>query len=192
MKTPVCAVFDVGKTNKKLLLFDGDYRIMRETAESFDEISDDEGFHGDDLPRLITWLQTSLHALLTGGQFDVRAVNVATYGASFVHIDAAGQAVTPLYNYLKPFPRQLHEHFYGQRGGCDPFCVETASPDIGMLNSGLQLYWLKHTQPARFGQITHSLHLPQFCSYLFTQTPVADLTSVGCHTGLWHFARHRY
>ncbi|MBC8153547.1 MAG: carbohydrate kinase [Bacteroidetes bacterium] len=79
-----------------------------------------------------------------------------------------------------------------QRGGCDPFCVETASPDLGMLNSGLQLYWLKHTQPTRFGQIVHSLHLPQFCSYLFTQTPVADLTSVGCHTGLWHFARHRY
>lgn len=192
MKIPVCAVFDVGKTNKKLLLFDGDYRLVREIVEPFDEVFDDEGFHSDDLMRLIEWLRMSLTALLTDEEVTVRAVNFATYGASFVHIDAEGHPLTPLYNYLKPFPRPLHEQFYGQRGGCDRFCVETASPDLGLLNSGLQLYWLQHTQPTRFGQIAHSLHLPQFCSYLFTQTPVADLTSVGCHTGLWNFAQHRY
>lgn len=192
MKTPVCVVFDVGKTNKKRLLFDRQYRVVAETGEAFAEVLDDEGFHGDDLPRLTTWLYESLGDVLADERFDVRAVNVATYGASFVHVDAEGQPVAPLYNYLKPFPRALHERFYADRGGVESFSVETASPDLGMLNSGLQLYWLKDTQPERFARVAHSLHLPQFCTYWFTGQPVAELTSIGCHTGLWSFRESRY
>lgn len=192
MKTPVCVVFDVGKTNKKRLLFDRQYRVVAETGEAFAEILDDEGFHGDDLPKLTTWLDESLRNVVADERFDLRAVNVATYGASFVHVDAAGQPVTPLYNYLKPFPPTLHARFYTDRGGVEPFSVETASPDLGMLNSGLQLYWLKHTQPERFTRVAHSLHLPQFCAYRFTNQPVAELTSLGCHTGLWSFREGGY
>jgi sugar (pentulose or hexulose) kinase len=61
-----------------------------------------------------------------------------------------------------------------------------------MLNSGLQLYWLKHAQPDVFRHIRHSLHFPQYLSYLFTGIPLSEFTSIGCHTNLWHFALNDY
>lgn len=56
----------------------------------------------------------------------------------------------------------------------------------------MQLYWLKHTKPEIFRQIAHSLHLPQYCSFLFTQQPQSEMTSLGCHTALWNFDEKKY
>lgn len=190
--TPVIAIFDVGKTNKKLLLFDAEYRVVFEEQTQWEEILDDDGFHGDDLDRLTTWLRTSLDAVLADSRFLVKAVNFAAYGASLVHLNDEGQPLTPLYNYLKPFPEDLHREFYGQFGSPEFFCAETASPDLGMLNSGLQLYWLKHVKPWIFRQIEHSLHLPQYASFALTGRPVAEITSIGCHTALWNFGLEKY
>lgn len=40
---PVIAVFDVGKTNKKLFLFDENYKIVFERTARFLEINDEDG-----------------------------------------------------------------------------------------------------------------------------------------------------
>ena len=66
---------------------------------------------------------------------------------------------------------------------------QTASPDLGNLNSGMQLYWLKKQQPSVFRQIRYSLHLPQYISFLISGVCASDLTSIGCHTRLWDFER---
>ena len=44
MKEKVIAIFDIGKTNKKILLFDYDLNIISEFEEKFAEITDDDGF----------------------------------------------------------------------------------------------------------------------------------------------------
>jgi sugar (pentulose or hexulose) kinase len=61
-----------------------------------------------------------------------------------------------------------------------------------MLNSGLQIYWLKKKKPEIFEKIKYSLHLPQFISHLFTGEAVSEPTSVGCHTKLWDFTKNEY
>lgn len=124
--------------------------------------------------------------------FNLKAVNFSTYGASFVHINAEGKPVAPLYNYLKPYPADLQESFYKQYGGEITFSIHTASPALGNLNSGLQLYWLKHRRPILFEKIRYSLHLPQYMSYLLTGKTYSDITSIGCHTGLWNFSQNHY
>jgi sugar (pentulose or hexulose) kinase len=68
----------------------------------------------------------------------------------------------------------------------------TASPVLGSLNSGMQLYRLKEEQPRLFDRIGYALHLPQYLSYLLTGTPCSDITSVGCHTNLWNFSQQHY
>lgn len=191
-KTPVVAIFDVGKTNKKQLLFDVAYRVVFEEQTQFEEILDDEGFHGDNLDRLTTWLRDGLDAVLTDERFEVRAVNCTAYGASLVYLDADGKPVAPLYNYLKPFPETLRQQFFQHYGPVGEFCAQTASPDLGMLNSGLQLYWLKYNKPDLYRQVEHALHLPQYCSFVFTGKPVAEITSLGCHTALWDFGQQKY
>lgn len=190
MKTTL--VFDIGKTNKKVFLFDKHCRQVYESYKQFEEKQDEDGFPCDDLPAIQQWMQTTLQQLLEDEKYDIRAINFSTYGASFVHIDRHGQPVTPLYNYLKPVPSIVLQLFYEKYGERLQIARETASPPLDMLNSGLQLYWLKHTRPEIFRKIRWSLHLPQYLSFLLTGVPVSDFTSIGCHTMLWDFSRNDY
>ena len=186
------AIFDIGKTNKKLFLFDERYQIVWEKSEQFVEISDEDGDLCEDLNRLITWVKASLAEVLALPEFDVQAVNFSTYGASLVNIDRAGQPIGPLVNYLKAYPTSLLQRFFEDYGPETDLTRQTASPLLGSLNSGLQVYRLKHEKPALFAQLAFSLHLPQFVSYLINNWPVSDLTSIGCHTMLWDFDRQAY
>ncbi|MFD3002993.1 FGGY-family carbohydrate kinase [Pontibacter toksunensis] len=189
---PCIAIFDIGKTNKKFLLFDQRYQILKEEEICFGEVKDDDGDTGEDLAALTNWLRKTWKALEADTKYDVIAVNFTTYGASLVHLNEEGEPVTPLYNYLKPFPEELERQFYGTYGEKMTISEETASPPLGMLNSGLQLYWLKYQKPETFKKIKYTLHLPQYVSYLFTKHMVTDYTSLGCHTALWDFQKKDY
>jgi sugar (pentulose or hexulose) kinase len=122
----------------------------------------------------------------------VRALNFSTYGASFVHIDLEGKPVAPLYNYLKQYPAHLQAEFYQKYGGEITFSIHTASPVLGSLNSGLQLYRLKYEKPVLFDSIRYGLHLPQYMSFLVTGRAYSDITSIGCHTAMWNFPQNHY
>lgn len=190
--TPVIAVFDVGKTNKKLFLFDEHYHIVYEEAVKLPESTDEDNFPTEDLGLLSHWVDRTFLKLLQLKEFDIRAVNFSAYGASFVHLDNTNKPVTPLYNYLKPFPEELKQQFFKKYGGEEAVSLQTASPVLGSLNSGMQLYRLKEHQPEVYRQIDCSLHLPQYLSFLITGEKYTDITSIGCHTGLWNFQKNDY
>jgi len=190
--TPAIAIFDIGKTNKKLFVFDEQYQILLEKAMQFEETKDEDGDACENLPALTQWIKKSINELLDRQDILVKAMNFSAYGASFVHIDKEGTPVAPLYNYLKPFPAALKKKFYKKYGGEVDFSIHTASPVLGNLNSGLQLYYLKEEKPALFKKIRYSLHLPQYLSYLVTGRLCSDITSIGCHTGMWNFTKNRY
>lgn len=188
----VVAIFDIGKTNKKLFLFDEQYRIVWEKSEQFDEIPDEDGDLCENVDRLTNWVIDSLQAVMTLPEYTVKAVNFSTYGASMVNIGADGTPITPLYNYLKPYPPALLQQFFDTYGGEAEVTRQTASPSLASLNSGLQLYRLKHEQPTQVARLAYALHLPQYVSFLITRWPVSDRTSIGCHTMLWDFDRQQY
>lgn len=192
MKKRVCAVFDVGKTNKKLFLFDENYHIVYEQAVTLPETTDEDGDPCEDLAALTHWLQAAFDKALQQPGFEVVALNISAYGASFVHTDAEGRPLLPLYNYLKPYPADLQRRFYKSYGGEETVTLQTASPALGSLNSGLQLYRLRHQRPDVLTTIAYCLHLPQFISVLFGGKPVSELTSIGCHTALWDFSQQAY
>jgi len=190
--TPVIAVFDVGKTNKKLFLFDEGYNIVFERSARFNETEDEDGFPCENLESLKLSVFDSLNEISKLKEFDLKAVNFSAYGASFAYLDKGGQAIAPLYNYLKPYPEDLKKQFYNTYGGETKFSFQTASPALGNLNSGLQLYRIKHQKPELFKKIKCALHLPQYLSYLVSGKKFSDLTSIGCHTALWDFGRNDY
>lgn len=191
-KTPVIAIYDVGKTNKKLFLIDEHYQLVWEQNIQPDETIDDDGFACEDLQALSTWIKDSFTTIQALNTYIITAVNFSAYGASFVHLGVDMQPVLPLYNYLKPYPESLLEQFYNTYGGKENITRETASPVLGNLNSGMQLYWLKHAKPQAYSRIKYSLHLPQYLSFLLAGTPCTDITSIGCHTNLWHFDKQEY
>jgi sugar (pentulose or hexulose) kinase len=189
---PVIAVFDIGKTNKKFFLFNEQYRIVLERSASFEETIDEDGFSCEDIVALRNWVLWTLQEVQAMPGYEVKALNFSAYGASFVPIGKDGSNTTPLYNYLRPFSAAMANAFYARYGGETAVALATASPVLGNLNSGMQLYRLKEEKPDLFDQIRYALHLPQYISFLFTHQACSDMTSIGCHTALWDFAGNDY
>lgn len=188
---PVIAIFDVGKTNKKLFLFNEQYEIVHEESVRIADTKDEDGDPCDDVQALTAWIRNSLDKILTDKRYRVRAINFSSFGASFVHVDERGEPILPLYSYLKPFPLVLKQQFFGEYGGEAKIAKETASPVLDHLNSGLQLYRLKY-QRQLLKKTGYSLHLPQYLSSLVSGKYFSDITSIGCHTMLWNFEKAAY
>jgi sugar (pentulose or hexulose) kinase len=188
-KQKVIAVFDIGKTNKKFFLFDTNYTEIYKEYITLDEIVDEDGFPTEDIYALQKWIKNVFDKILVSDKFKIKSVNFSTYGASFVHLDEKGKILTPLYNYLKPIPSTITDEFERTYGDIS---AETGSPKSGMLNSGMQLYWIKKSKPEVYKKIKYSLHLPQYLSYLFTGIPLSEYTSLGCHTALWNYSKKEY
>jgi sugar (pentulose or hexulose) kinase len=192
MKEKVFAIFDIGKTNKKLLLFDYNLRLVSELETRFPEKLDDDGFECDNIELIEKWINDSITFLIHSDKYDLTAVNFATYGATIAYLDSSGNRLTPIYNYLKPIDDLIPERLYRRYGGQDEFCRRTASPALGMLNSGIQILWLKTVKPEVFSRVRNIIHFPQYVSYLITGKIFSEHTSIGCHTGLWDFDNMKY
>jgi len=192
MEIEVTGVFDIGKTNKKFFLFNNDFEEVYQEYVLLEQTVDEEGHPAEDLITLRDWIKEVFERTLNSKEFKLTALNFSTYGASLVHLDEFGEPITPLYNYTKPYPADIKKIFFDTYGPKDEFLKSTGSDDAGMLNSGLQLFWLKKTRPEIFEKIKYSLHLPQYLSYIFTGIPVAEYTSIGCHTAMWDYDQKDY
>jgi L-fuculokinase len=192
MSLEVVLIFDIGKTNKKLLIFDHSYRLVEEESIKLDETVDEDGFPCENVFLLTEWIKGAFEKNMTRTDLIIRAVNFSGYGASFVCVDERLKPVMALSNYLKPYPEKLKETFYKKYGGLNVFCKTCASPPLGSLNSGLQLYRIQHENSDSFKKIRWALHLPQYLSSILTKQATSDLTSIGCHTALWDFDLNRY
>ncbi|MHA8080843.1 carbohydrate kinase [Aquirufa regiilacus] len=187
VKTPVIAVFDIGKTNKKVFLWNTSFQIVLEKQQHFAEIVDEDGFACEDLAALQQWIVSTFTEICQMPEFELIGLNFSAYGASFVYVDRMGEPVAPLYNYLKPvsipFP-------YVDFAGESEFARKTASPILGNLNSGLQVY--AATYKPFWPEVFQALHLPNYLASLFTGRFMSEITSIGCHTALWDFDLGQY
>ncbi|NRD20676.1 carbohydrate kinase [Winogradskyella eckloniae] len=188
----VIAVIDIGKTNKKILLFNEDFVVVYRNATRFDEIVDEDGYPCDDIISIENWIQNEIKKIQAEGNYLIKAINFSTHGASLIYLDKNGNRITPLYNYLKSLNLDEYHEFYEVYGGQEAFSRKTASPAYGMLNTGLQILKLQKEKPELWSQVTAILHYPQYLSYLFTKKITADFTSVGAHTATWDFDTMQY
>jgi L-fuculokinase len=188
----VVAIFDIGKTNKKAFLINESYVIVLVESAELPETTDEDGDACENIELLTTWMYSTWEKLLSHTEYLIKAVNFSGYGASFVLLDAQDEVCFPLYNYLKDFPKDLENIFYQKYGGKQHFAKVTASPILGNLNSGLQLYRLSKKQPTQFEKVKSCLHLPQYLSFLFSKQTYSEITSIGCHTALWDYEKETY
>ncbi|HEX6227717.1 MAG TPA: FGGY family carbohydrate kinase [Chryseolinea sp.] len=190
-KQVVTLIFDIGKTTKKVLVFDQDFHVLEEQTDSFPEIADEDGFPSEDLSAVTEWVNAKVSHYLNHREFQVTRLNFSTYGASMVHVARDGSPVA-FFNYLKPLPKGFKDDFFAAYNTKNDLLTSTASPYLGLLNSGLQFYWLKHLRPNLFSRIATSLHFPQYFPYVLTKNKFSDITSIGCHTMLWDFGKNEY
>ena len=189
-RVKVIAVFDIGKTNKKFFLWNELYQIVFERQQNFNEIPDEDGFLGDDLPAVRSWMLQTFAEINALPEYQICALNFSGYGATVVFVDEKGHAVSPLYNYLKAFPEGLFP--YSNYGGDDEFARATASPILGNLNSGLQAFRVSQVGADVWSKTRWVMHWPNFLSSIFTGNFASEITSIGCHTALWDFDKKTY
>ncbi len=188
----VIAVFDIGKTNKKIMLFDQNLKVVYVKQQRFELLTDEDGFELENIDSLLAWVKESLDKIIEENVYSIKAVNFSTYGASLMYLDENGEKLTPLYNYLKPLDKKISDEIYNNYGGVNEFTRITASPALGFLNSGLQIKWLQDTKPEVYSKVKDILHFPQFLSYSFTSEITSEYTSIGCHTAMWNFDEMKY
>ena len=188
----VTAVFDIGKTNKKFYLFDQSLKEVYCEYQNFDELKDDDGYPCDDLEGIVSWMKETLNTHLKSVEFKITKVNVSSYGASLVHIKKEGSLATPFYNYLKSLPEDFITKLKEKTGDINLLQQQSGCNFEGLLNSGLQLLYLKHYKPELFDQIETTIHLPQYLVYKLTGQKFTEYTSIGCHTMLWNYESKSY
>jgi L-fuculokinase len=189
LREPAILVFDIGKTNRKCLVFDRGYNVL--SSETFDipEVTDEEGQPVLDVDALTAAMHGLLHRHLDDPAIDLKAFNITTYGATIVNTDVQGRPVHLPWDYLRGCDESVLSRFEALYGDNGQVYAKTASPRLGNLNSGMQLYLLKQRLPDLFASICHSTWLPQWLSSTFTGQLFSESTSIGCHTLCWDFTR---
>lgn len=184
------AVLDIGKTNKKILLFDSGLKIVHEEFVRIPELEEDNIFL-DDIESLKSWILDTFSKL--SKRFNIRVIATSAHGATYALVDKNGQNVAPQVAYNSDPGDEFHKEFYDVCG--DPIDLQksTATPNFNLLiNPSKGIYYTQKKYPDFFAQADHLLLYPQFFGYWLTGSICADPTYVGNHTYLWDFQKNKW
>ena len=185
MKTEAVAVFDIGKTNKKIAVFDRNLTLIDKRTNVFDSVVVD-GVELEPLDDVVTWLLDTL-ALLSE-RFRFVSIAITTHGAGVVTLDEEGAIACPVVSYTHQVDDALHERFFACVGDPDTLQIETATVEMRpLINPAKLLFFTRERWPDRFARVRTILFLPQYFAYVLTGNVASDFTYVGCHTYLWDF-----
>lgn len=179
--TGCVAVFDVGKTNIKLVVFDADGGIVADRSHPNGPLSPDAEFPYLRLDTELAWrfLMGALREV--GAAHPIEAISVTTHGASGVLVAGDGVALPPM------------DYEFDGFGGVDaaydavrpPFAETLSTLSARGLNLGRQIFYLERTFPDRFAAARAFLACPQYWSWRLSGVMATEVTSLGAHTDLW-------
>ena len=145
------AVIDIGKTNKKLCIFDEKLQLRHEVAASFPAQSGKYGLLYEDSNAIWSWYRQQLKSLYQ--QYPYKAIAVTTHGATYALLDAAWGIKSPIVAYESPLDdqqqQQLDADFYGQVESIDELQNETGTCDLPLLiNPAKSLFYQQQLDPS--------------------------------------------
>lgn len=184
------AVLDIGKTNKKVLIYDQQLKMVDSTYKNFAQI-DQGNFKSDDVEGIFQWFLNALKDF--SKDYAIRGISISAHGATFVAVDENGEITIPEICYTTDPGDDFHREFYQQFGEADQLQLETATPNfMALLNVGKGIYYAKKNFPEQFSKTRYFLNLPQYFSYKLTGIASAEPTYVGCHSYLWDFNKNTW
>jgi sugar (pentulose or hexulose) kinase len=174
-------VFDVGKTNVKLLVFDGDGSLVAERSEANGSLPPDARwpYLRLDTERAWAFLISSLKEV--GGAAPIEALSITTHGAAGALVTDKGLAAPPIDYEFDGFSAVDAEY-----DALRPPFEETLSPlSARGLNLGRQILYLERTFPQAFAEARAFLAYPQYWAFRLSGAMATEVTSLGAHTDLW-------
>ncbi|MAN78697.1 MAG: carbohydrate kinase [Rhizobiales bacterium] len=177
-------VIDIGKTNAKFAVVDTE--TLREIAVRTrpNTVIESPPYPHFDIEGIWDFLKSAIAEF--NARYRLSALTITTHGATAALVDEAGELTLPVLDYE-------HDGPDGDRGDYDviaPPFAETLSPRLPAgLNLGAQLFHLQRHWPQAVARTSAILTYPQYWAHRLTGAAASELTSLGCHTGLWDFER---
>ncbi len=179
--TGCVAVFDLGKTNLKLVVFDRDGAVVADRSHPNAPLAPDADcpYLRLDTERAWRFLLASLKEV--GARFPIEAISVSTHGASGVLVTDDGVALPPMDYEFDGFGAVDADY-----DAARPPFEECLSPlSARGLNLGRQIFYLARNFPQKFAAARAFLTYPQFWSWRLGGVMATEVTSLGAHTDLW-------
>lgn len=179
------AVLDIGKTNKKILIFDAQLHIVEEVFTRIPEIEEDDILI-DDVESLKSWILDTLSDLAK--RYQINVIATSAHGATYSVVNSDGTHVIPQVAYNSDPGEDFHRQFYDHCGDPVELQKTTATPNFNLLiNPAKGIYFSQLRYPDKFRNADHLLLYPQYFGFWLTGNVCADPTYVGNHTYLWNF-----
>lgn len=173
-------VFDLGKTNAKLLGFgDQTGRLLFDERTVQRTILAD-GLRVLDHQPLFDWLTATL--VRVSERHRLAGLMVSTHGCTFA-LTTGDHLAAPILDYEQPVPPEIDRQFEVEA----PLFAESFTPNLpGGLNVARHIYLREQLTPDLFKAADAILNYPQFWNWLFTGAKVSEISSIGCHSHLWN------
>jgi L-fuculokinase len=175
------AVFDVGKTNIKLVLFDRGGAVLAERSAPNTPLAPDGQWPYLRLETEGAWtfLIGALKEL--GARFSIEAISTTTHGCAGVLMGHDREALPPLDYEFDGFDA-VDTAYDAAR----PSYGESWSPHLSRgLNLGRHIFYYERNFPDQFEQATAFLTYPQYFAWRIGGAMASETTSLGAHTDLW-------
>src|SRR4029078_13066639 len=180
------AVLDVGKTNVKAVIVDGEQRREIAARTRPNRVLTDGPYPHFDVDGIFAFFLSALKELYAEFGFD--AISITAPGASGALLPEDGLAL-PVLDYEFRYPAEIESAYDRIR---PPFS-ETFSPRLpGGLNLGAQFHYQKTAFPEAFAGVRTIVTYPQYWAWRLTGAAATEVTSLGCHTDLWRPREKRF
>jgi sugar (pentulose or hexulose) kinase len=175
------AVFDIGKTNMKVVVFDAAGRVVAERGHPNGVVLPYARCPYRSLSTEGAWALLIGALKELGAQFPIEAISISAHGA-------AGVLVTDHHEALRAvdYEFDIDADVAAEYDRVRPPFEETLSPNLPRgLNLGRQVYYLQRRYPAEFAAARAFLAYPQYWAWRLSGVPATEFTSIASHTDLW-------
>lgn len=183
MKTPVVAVLDIGKTNKKVSLYDGTFQTLASERKPFG-VTMRDGLEVEQTDEMLAWFRGVLAQF--SREYEIRAISISSQGATCALLDEKGDLAYPVISYTSEKGAEIADAFYAQYGDRASLHQMTGTPDLGFANAAKMLFYVRTRMPEVWARTKRALFLPQYLGYLLTGQHGMEPTYLGNHNYLWN------
>ena len=175
------AVFDVGKTNIKLIVFNSDGTVVAERSEPNAPLPPDERWPYLRLDTERAWRFLLAALKDVGAAVPIGAVSISAHGAAGVLVKDDDVAAPPVDYEFDGFAG-----FDADYDALRPPYEESLSPRLPRgLNLGRQIFYVERTFPQAFASARAFLGYPQYWAWRLSGVMATEATALGAHTDLW-------
>ncbi len=180
------AVLDVGATNTRLMLFDGEGRVVAEARRASPHRPGPPYAALDPEP-LLDFVAEALPDL--DRQLPVDAVVPCAHGSALACLASDGTPALPVMDYQAEPPPEIREAY----AEVAPAFSEVYAPTNPMaLTLGLQLFWQETAFPEAFAEVATILPWGQYFALCLGGRAVSEVTALGAQTHLWDVREQRF